>query len=181
MIGIAKGMQYLHANGVVHRDLKSLNVLLDEHLNPLLADFGESVLNEQAVLKERSDSVKETVATVEGGEATEIYEGDGPMGRDKVTDSEGQCERTNSGGAQSRRSYSSFRMSRGGTGEEGGYPRLGSTRVSAGLGRFSALRCLLLWRHRMGALDLPSAMCVVYHDSKTPKSISALLKQSQGT
>ncbi len=40
--GIAVGMAYLHGNKIVHRDLKSLNVLMDEHNAPKIADFGLS-------------------------------------------------------------------------------------------------------------------------------------------
>lgn len=39
---IARGMQYLHSHQIVHRDLKSLNVLLDENLHAKVADFGFS-------------------------------------------------------------------------------------------------------------------------------------------
>jgi serine/threonine protein kinase len=37
---VARGVQALHAAGVLHRDLKPLNILLGEHDEPLVADFG---------------------------------------------------------------------------------------------------------------------------------------------
>jgi serine/threonine protein kinase len=39
-MGIAHGMARLHELGIVHRDLKSLNVLLDGRLHPKICDFG---------------------------------------------------------------------------------------------------------------------------------------------
>lgn len=40
--GIASGLYFLHQNGIVHRDLKSENILLDRKLNPVICDFGLS-------------------------------------------------------------------------------------------------------------------------------------------
>lgn len=48
-LGIAHGMRYLHRHGVIHRDLKSPNVLLDNNLRPKVADFGLGRLAETVV------------------------------------------------------------------------------------------------------------------------------------
>lgn len=40
LIGIANAMKYLHDRSVIHRDLKSLNILIDENFHPKVTDFG---------------------------------------------------------------------------------------------------------------------------------------------
>ena len=37
---VSRAMQYAHSEGVLHRDLKPGNILLDEHREPLVSDFG---------------------------------------------------------------------------------------------------------------------------------------------
>lgn len=37
---IAKGLEYLHSHHLIHRDLKSLNILMENNFSPKICDFG---------------------------------------------------------------------------------------------------------------------------------------------
>ncbi|KAH8119611.1 kinase-like domain-containing protein, partial [Phellopilus nigrolimitatus] len=45
LLDVVKGLDYLHEQGVVHGDLKSANILIDDSYRARLADFGLATLN----------------------------------------------------------------------------------------------------------------------------------------
>ena len=64
---VADALDYAHAHGVVHRDVKLSNVLLDDHGNAYLADFGIARLFEGGVeALEQPDGTDVTTLTTTG-------------------------------------------------------------------------------------------------------------------
>jgi serine/threonine protein kinase len=59
---IAEGMSFLHRSGVLHRDLKSANVLVDESSRPKICDFGLSKEENSESFAVSAPSVHGTIA-----------------------------------------------------------------------------------------------------------------------
>ncbi|KAK6116060.1 hypothetical protein DH2020_008329 [Rehmannia glutinosa] len=62
-LGAAKGLEYLHHGcdrPVIHRDVKSSNILLDEHLKPRIADFGLAKIVQANSTKESTQIIAGT-------------------------------------------------------------------------------------------------------------------------
>jgi len=59
---IAYGMKHLHDNKILHRDMKSLNVLLDANFNVKLSDFGLSKIESKDDQTLSKDGMKGTIA-----------------------------------------------------------------------------------------------------------------------
>ncbi|KAL2898968.1 Receptor-like protein kinase HERK 1, partial [Bienertia sinuspersici] len=67
-IGAAKGLLYLHtslAESVIHRDVKSSNILLDENFNAKISDFGLSKFAPERSLATVSTGVKGTIGYID--------------------------------------------------------------------------------------------------------------------
>ena len=61
IFGIASGMAYLHSNNVIHHELKTKNIFVDDNLRPQITEFGFFIKpqNSTKVATESSSSNKE--------------------------------------------------------------------------------------------------------------------------
>ena len=79
LVGIARGMMYLHQHQIIHRDLKPGNILLDDNMHPYITDFGLSKLSESGHSMSQSQQYGTSIYM-----APEVFEGNRYNGKADV-------------------------------------------------------------------------------------------------
>lgn len=64
-LDVTQGLNYLHANKILHRDLKSPNVLLNHTFNAKLCDFGLAITKENSMT---AHSLHASISSLQGGQ-----------------------------------------------------------------------------------------------------------------
>ena len=77
---VARALAYAHGRGVVHRDIKPDNILVDFDNEPHVVDFGLAGRLEEAAAEQGGDGGRPTVFGTPGFIAPEVYAGDAPAG-----------------------------------------------------------------------------------------------------
>lgn len=61
LLGIADAMRYLHKHGILHRDLKPQNILIDSNYYPRICDFGLSKCFSESITRSMQLSDRKSV------------------------------------------------------------------------------------------------------------------------
>lgn len=75
MCAVGDGLAAIHAQGVVHRDVKPENIVIDKDGTPKLVDFGIASVGEAAARSSEEPATYRTIAGTVGYMAPEHYEG----------------------------------------------------------------------------------------------------------
>ncbi|KAG6846373.1 hypothetical protein H0H93_014379, partial [Arthromyces matolae] len=84
-LDVARGLEFLHSNGVVHGDLKGENVLVNDTGRACLADFGLSSISDKDILAWTSMSSAASKGGTVRWQAPELFD---PEGDEEIRNSQ---------------------------------------------------------------------------------------------